>query len=62
MANASDSVPFSSGSRHSNVISNSYLSVNLAGLFNTFTPNRAMADIVTMVRCRRDYFNCCYVT
>ena len=53
MSKSGDNVPFSSCSRHSNVISNSYLSVNLAGLFNTFTPKREMADIVTVMRCRR---------
>lgn len=39
-------VPFSSASKHSNVISNSYLSVNLAGLFSTFTPNSETTDML----------------
>lgn len=39
-------IPFSSCSRHSNVISNSYLSVNLAGLLTTLTPRRETTDIL----------------
>lgn len=38
--------PFSRGSRHSNVISNSYLSPNFAGLFLTSTPRRVTTDIL----------------
>jgi hypothetical protein len=44
--------PFCSGSRHSKVISNSYLSVNLAGLLITLTPRRETTDILAVVwRC-----------
>ena len=39
------SLPFCSDSRHSKVISNSYGSPNLAGLFRTLTPRRETTDI-----------------
>ena len=38
-------LPFSSCSRHSKVISNSYLSVNLAGLLRILTPRRETTDM-----------------
>lgn len=38
--------PFSRGSRHSKVISNWYLSVNLAGLLRTSTPSSVTTDIL----------------
>ena len=40
-------IPFSSCSRHSKVISNSYLSVNLAGLLRILTPRRETTDMAT---------------
>ncbi len=42
-------IPFSSCSKHSKVISNSYLSVNLAGLFRTLTPRSDTTDILAIV-------------
>lgn len=41
-------IPFSSGSRHSNVISKRYLSVNLAGLLATLTPRSVTTDILSL--------------
>ena len=43
------SIPFCSDSRHSNVISNSYGSPNLAGLLRTLTPKRDTTDILKVV-------------
>ena len=44
--------PFCSCSRHSKVISNSYLSVNFAGLFITLTPRSETIDTMRVVeRC-----------
>lgn len=41
-----DREPFSRGSRHSKVISNWYLSPNLAGLLRTSTPRSVTTDIL----------------
>lgn len=45
-------IPFSRASRHSKVISNSYLSENLAGLFTTLTPRSETTDMLLVLRGR----------
>ena len=51
-------IPFCSGSRHSQVISKTNVSVNLAGLLITLTPSRETTDIFATV-CGGTWYLCC---